>query len=111
MPLDRAISEAQGIAEAFDNRNSKWQRVALALGWRTWDVGAKNEENDLIKAEAKVVRKAEGKIKSKKTRENNKSEEKRLIKKMQTPAQYKQFKAATKGMSISNRIKWLKTKY
>ena len=111
VPLDRAISEAQGIAEAFDNRNSKWQRVALALGWRTWDVGAKNEENDLIKAEAKVVRKAEGKIKSKKTRENNKSEEKRLIKKMQTPAQYKQFKAATKGMSISNRIKWLKTKY
>ena len=52
IPLDRAIMEAQGIAEALDARNTKLQRVALALGWRTWDVGAKNEEFDLIKAVA-----------------------------------------------------------
>jgi len=30
------------------------QRIALALGWRTWNVGAKNEEFDLIKIEAKA---------------------------------------------------------
>jgi hypothetical protein len=41
----------------FDNRNSEMQRIALALGWRTWNVGAKNEEFDLIKMEAKQAKK------------------------------------------------------
>ncbi|MEJ6794809.1 MAG: hypothetical protein QNK68_07335, partial [Flavobacteriales bacterium] len=72
IPLDRAIAEAQGIAEALDNRNSKLQRIALAAGWRTWNVGAKNEEFDLIKAEAKGIRKEEGIEKSKETRRANK---------------------------------------
>ena len=41
----------------FDNRNSDMQRIALALGWRTWNVGAENEEFDLIKMEAKQAKK------------------------------------------------------
>jgi hypothetical protein len=41
----------------FDNRNSDMQRIALALGWRTWNVGAENEEFDLIKMEAKQDKK------------------------------------------------------
>ena len=57
LPLDRALAEARGIAEMFDNRNSEMQRIALALGWRTWNVGAKNEEFDLIKMEAKQAKK------------------------------------------------------
>ena len=57
MPLDRALAEARGVAEMFDNRNSEMQRIALALGWRTWNVGAKNEEFDLIKMEAKQAKK------------------------------------------------------
>ena len=72
IPLDRAIAEVQGIAEALDNRNSKLQRIALAAGWRTWNVGAKNEEFDLIKAEAAGKRKEEGIEKSKETRRANK---------------------------------------
>ena len=24
------------------------QRIALGLGWRTWDIGVENEENDLV---------------------------------------------------------------
>ena len=57
IPLDRALAEARGVAEMFDNRNSEMQRIALALGWRTWNVGAKNEEFDLIKIEAKQAKK------------------------------------------------------
>ena len=57
LPLDRALAEARGVAEMFDNRNSEMQRIALALGWRTWNVGAKNEEFDLIKMEAKQAKK------------------------------------------------------
>ena len=48
LPLGRAVDEINAIVEAFDTRNTAMQRVALGLGWRTWDVGAENEENDLI---------------------------------------------------------------
>ena len=61
LPLDRALAEARGVAEMFDNRNSEMQRIALALGWRTWNVGAKNEEFDLIKMEAKAKKKEDKK--------------------------------------------------
>jgi len=71
LPLDRAIMEAQAISEAVDARNTAFQRLALGLGWRTWDVNAKNEEFDLIKTEAKARRKEEGKEKAKKTRAEN----------------------------------------
>ena len=57
MPLDRAVTEVNALTEALDYRNTVWQRVALALGWRTWDVGAENEEHELIKTEAKQERK------------------------------------------------------
>ena len=43
----------------LDARNSVFQRIALGAGWRTWNVGAKNEEFDLIKAEAKAKKKKE----------------------------------------------------
>jgi hypothetical protein len=50
IPLDRAIVEINGLAESLDNRNTAMQRIALLLGFRTWDVNAKNEENDFIEA-------------------------------------------------------------
>ena len=36
------------------------QRVLLGLGWNTWDLNVKNEENELIKANAKDARRKEG---------------------------------------------------
>ena len=71
VPLDRIVDELNSIVEALDSRNTTWQRIALALGWKTWDVGAKNEEHDLIKTEAKAKRKEEGKAKAKETRSAN----------------------------------------
>ena len=83
LPLDRMVSEVNAITEALDSRNTTWQRLALAMGWKTWDVSAKNEEHDLIKTKAKAVRKKEGIEKSKKTRAASakiKKEEDRNIK-------------------------------
>ena len=74
LPLDRAVTEINALTEALDYRNTVWQRVALALGWRSWDVGAKNEEHELIKTEAKAKRKEEGKEKAKETRARKKKE-------------------------------------
>ena len=79
LPLDRALTEARGVAEMLDARNSVFQRIALGAGWRVWNVGAKNEEFDLIKAEGKIVRKKEGKEKAKKTRAKNKKKEEQRV--------------------------------
>ena len=68
VPIDRIEAEISSIAEALDARNKAWQRIALALGWKTWDVGAKNEEEDLIETLAKEKRKEEGKKKAAETR-------------------------------------------
>ena len=72
LPMDRVIAEVDALVEATDSRNANWQRIALALGWRTWDVGAKNEEEDLIKAEGKERRKIQGIQKGKETRAKTK---------------------------------------
>ena len=45
------------ISEAFDSRNTAYQRIALGLGWKTWDVRAKDELGEAIKAEAKKSKK------------------------------------------------------
>lgn len=48
LPLGRAVDEINAIVEAFDTRNTTMQRIALGLGWRTWDIGVENEENETI---------------------------------------------------------------
>ena len=72
LPVDRLVAEINALTEALDDRNTKWQRLALAMGYRTWDVNAKNEEHDRIKSEGKARRKIEGIEKGKKTRAENK---------------------------------------
>ena len=67
LPLDRVVDELKSVSEALDSRNKAWQRIALAIGWKTWDVGARNEEADLIKLEAQERRKKEGIEKRKET--------------------------------------------
>lgn len=76
LPLDRAVDEINSITEALDTRNTQWQRIALGLGWRSWDTGVKIEEHDLIKTKAKAARKEAGKIKAKETRKINKQKSK-----------------------------------
>jgi hypothetical protein len=71
LPLDRAVDEVNAITEALDTRNTSYQRLALAAGWRQWDVNARTEEHDLLKTTAKERRKKEGIEKAKETRKKN----------------------------------------
>ena len=81
VPLDRVVAELTSVAEAFNAKNTAWQRVALGAGWKTWDVGVKNEVNEKIKEAAKERRKEEGVIKAKETRKaNKKAKEEQIIK-------------------------------
>ena len=85
IPLDRIVDETTSIAESFDDRNTKWQRLATGLGWKSWEMGAKNEENDLIKNTAKIKREAEGVIKA----ENTRIETKKILEKSKADARAK----------------------
>jgi hypothetical protein len=73
IPLDRVVNKAHNVAAALDNNNSAMQRVLLGLGWNTWDLNVKNEENELIKANAKDARRKEGYKKAAETRNKNNS--------------------------------------
>jgi len=72
IPLERTIAEIDALTEVTDSRNSNMQRIALALGWRTWDLGVRNEESDQIKLEAKERRKTERAEETKRKREEKK---------------------------------------
>ena len=87
VPLDRVVAEVTSVAEAFNAKNTAYQRMALGAGWKTWDVGVENEVNEKIKEEAKARRKEEGVKKAAETRKRKKLEEKQA------------FEEATKGMS------------
>jgi hypothetical protein len=80
IPLERTIAEISALTEMTDSRNSTMERIALALGWRTWDIGVRNEEHDQIKVEAKERKKEERKKKLQFEREEKKrlEEEKRF---------------------------------
>ncbi len=84
VPLDRVVDELTSVSEAFDARNKAWQRIALGLGWKTWDVGAIEENAEAIKEAAKEKRKAEGIEKAKETRADKKAEEKTEYEKLTT---------------------------
>ena len=69
-PLDRMLHLIDSAREATDQNNAAWQRIALLLGWRTWDVGATNEEVDAFKNKDKKPSRSKGSRK-KKTRPKN----------------------------------------
>ena len=53
IPLDRVITKANNLKEAFDSQNEAWQRIALSLGYSTWELGIRDEEIDAARKKAK----------------------------------------------------------
>ena len=54
---------ANNVEEAVTGNHNIWQRIALALGWNSWDIGVKDEELEKAKSEAKTQRKQDKKNK------------------------------------------------
>jgi len=52
VPVNRAYNKIRNIRASLDSDNAVWQRIALALGWNTWDLGIdtrkKKDEFDKI---------------------------------------------------------------
>ena len=49
IPADEVINDIRSIKEAFDSQHDAWQRVALLLGYSTWNLGIPNEKIDFLK--------------------------------------------------------------
>ena len=63
VPLDRVVRKLNNLKEAADTEHAAWQRIAMALGWSTWDVGV----NPYEKKKSKFGRKNPFKNKKKNT--------------------------------------------
>ena len=103
-PLDRLVDKVNNVSEVLDSRNKTWQRVALALGWKAFDVGTLNEGEDLIRAEAKAERKEESSIKAAKDRIIKKAKLQDRIKDMSSEER-KQYKDSLRNVAEDKAIK------
>ena len=92
IPLDRIVEKVDNLSEALDSRNTALQRTALVLGWKEWELNVKNEENETIKAAAKIKRKEEGIEKAIKTRKEKSIAKKQALMNM-TPEERAEYRA------------------
>ena len=59
VPMDRVVNKTRNIKEALNDQNEAWQRVALALGWNTWDLDIEKPEEieearEIVKEKKKI---------------------------------------------------------
>ena len=69
IPLARLHNKVDNIREALNTEHEAWQRVALGLGWSSWNLGIDGigvKKIDVIKDEIKRKKKLEKKLKNKK---------------------------------------------
>jgi hypothetical protein len=79
VPMDRLVTKIENASQAMNTQNEAWQRVMVGLGWSPYSIGIEESTGDqAIRAKAKEIRKEEGKIKAKETRERTKDSIKAL---------------------------------
>ena len=44
LPTGRLYQKFNNVSEALKEENENWQRIALMMGWNTWDVGVKQKK-------------------------------------------------------------------
>ena len=60
IPLDRVVNKTKNIKQALNDQNEAWQRVALLLGWSTWELGIESES---VRTTGPSIKKRNNKIK------------------------------------------------
>jgi hypothetical protein len=63
LPLDRALRKAQNIEAAMSEEAEYWQKVALALGWNTWEVGLEKTKKKRTSKKEQALTDEEGLVK------------------------------------------------
>jgi len=75
LPLGRAIQKINNMREAFNDENEMWQRLALMMGWNTWDLNVENSEVEKTK---EFIKRRNKKIRTFKTKQKRKSKGKSI---------------------------------
>ena len=75
IPLSRLYSKVRNIREAMNSDNETWQRVALFLGWSTWNFGIKPQAVIDAKQQVKEIQKEERKKKNEIRKQERKEKE------------------------------------
>ena len=75
VPLSRLYSKIRNIREAMNSDNKTWERVALMLGWSTWNFGIKPQAVIDAKQEVKEIQKEERKKKNEIKKQERKEKE------------------------------------
>jgi hypothetical protein len=75
LPLGRLSNKMLNLDNALDSNNEWWQRIALVMGWNTWDLGIKDKDIEAIKEEIKTEKKEAKAEKRKSEKEQKKKEE------------------------------------
>ena len=65
VPVGRVVQKITNVSEALNSQNETWQRVALMLGWNTWDLNVENQELAELRRELKNKKKKKKKKKKK----------------------------------------------
>ena len=55
IPLDRVVKKVTNLKESLDSQHAAWKRVAMALGWSTWDVSVDPYEEEKSKLNRKNI--------------------------------------------------------
>ena len=58
LPLGRTIQKINNASEALNEENEMWQRMALIMGWNTWDLGVEDKEIQAVKEKIKSRKKS-----------------------------------------------------
>jgi len=75
LPLGRLSNKLRNLENALDTRNETWQRVALVLGWNTWDLGIKDQDIEALGEDIKERKKQEKKMEKIKNKYPGKTKE------------------------------------
>jgi ribosomal protein L3 len=96
------VAEIDAVTEALDARNSDMQRIAMALGWKAWEVGAEVEEHELINTTAKETRALEATRKRKEQAAAKRQIEIEALQNMSSTekAEYIEWKKENKGKRL-----------
>jgi hypothetical protein len=80
VPADRVYQKIMNLREANNGDNEVWQRIALMLGYNTWDLGVENAEVEKAKNEVIEIKKQKKKAKDKVRKQEKQKENERLRK-------------------------------
>ena len=70
LPLGRLSNKLRNLDNAIDSQHETWQRIALLMGWNTWDLGVKDPDIIALGENIKERKKQEKEMEKAKEKQN-----------------------------------------